>query len=203
MSRYGERGILYGLEDATIACTYMMLAAHAKSLQSCWTGAFDDDEVRDILSLPQHIRPVSLLAVGKGHPPAQRTERMGIGEHVHRETWREGNMPDYIVTIEAAWLVRDVKSLDDAIGIAISEAGKRLNPAAKFVEVEAGYLTCPYCEETLSSAIVVADTALVGLILEMKVFRGESKEHAGRIAKSVIGKALRDVPLKLLDVEEQ
>jgi uncharacterized protein len=112
-------------------------------------------------------------------------------------------MPDYVVTLESAWLIRDVKSLDDAIGIAISEAGKRLNPAAKFVEVEAGFLTCPYCEETLSSAIVVADTALVGLILEMKVFRSESKEHAGRIAKSVIGKALRDVPLKLLDVEEQ
>jgi nitroreductase len=87
MSRYGERGILYGLEDATIACTYMMLAAHAKNLRSCWTGAFDDDAVRDILALPQHIRPVSLLAVGKGHPPAQHTERMGIGEHVHRETW--------------------------------------------------------------------------------------------------------------------
>jgi nitroreductase len=87
MSRYGERGILYGLEDATIACTYMMLAAHARNLHSCWTGAFDDDEVREILSLPQHIRPVSLLAVGKGHPPAQHTERMSIGEHVHREVW--------------------------------------------------------------------------------------------------------------------
>jgi nitroreductase len=87
MSRYGERGILYGLEDATIACTYMMLAAHAKKLQSCWTGAFDDDDVREILSLPPHIRPVSLLAVGKGHPSAQHTDRMGIGEHVHRETW--------------------------------------------------------------------------------------------------------------------
>jgi len=87
MSRYGERGILYGLEDATIACTYMMLAAHAKNLQSCWTGAFDDNEVREILDLPQHIRPVSLLAVGKGHAPAQHTDRMGIGEHVHRETW--------------------------------------------------------------------------------------------------------------------
>jgi nitroreductase len=87
MSRYGERGILYGLADATIACTYMMLAAHAKNLQSCWTGAFNDDEVRDILSLPQHIRPVSLLAVGKGHPPVQHTDRMSIGEHVHREIW--------------------------------------------------------------------------------------------------------------------
>jgi nitroreductase len=87
MSRYGERGILYGLEDAIIAGTYMMLAAHAKNLQSCWTGAFDDDDVREILGLPQHIRPVCLLAVGKGHAPAQHTDRMGIGEHVHRETW--------------------------------------------------------------------------------------------------------------------
>jgi nitroreductase len=87
MSRYGERGILYGLEDATIACTYMMLAAHAKGLRSCWTGAFDDEEVRGILDLPQHIRPIALLVVGKGHAPAQHTDRMGIGEHVHRETW--------------------------------------------------------------------------------------------------------------------
>ncbi|WP_243670716.1 nitroreductase family protein [Methanoculleus chikugoensis] len=38
MSHYGERGILYALEDATIACTYMMLAAHARDLHSCWTG---------------------------------------------------------------------------------------------------------------------------------------------------------------------
>ena len=111
-------------------------------------------------------------------------------------------MPDYNVVIESAWFLRDVKSLDDAIGIAISEAGKRLNPGAKYVEVEAGFLTCPYCEEMLSSAIVVADTALVGLVLEMKVFRAESKEHAERIAKSVIGKALRDVPLKVLEVQE-
>jgi len=87
MSRYGERGILYALEDASIACTYMMLAAHAKNLHSCWTGAFDDELVREILDLPQHIRPVALLAVGKGHPSGQLTERMAIGEHVHKETW--------------------------------------------------------------------------------------------------------------------
>jgi uncharacterized protein (UPF0212 family) len=111
-------------------------------------------------------------------------------------------MSDYLVILESAWLIKDVKSLDDAIGIAISEAGKRLNPAAKYVEVEAGMLACPFCEGELNSAIVVADTALVGLVLEMKVFRAESKEHAARIAKSVIGKALRDVPLKVKEVQE-
>jgi nitroreductase len=87
MSRYGERGILYAVQDATIACTYMMLAAHAKGLHTCWTGAFDEDAVREILDLPQHIRPIALLAAGKGHPPASLTERMAVGEHVHRETW--------------------------------------------------------------------------------------------------------------------
>ncbi|MFA5236285.1 MAG: DUF555 domain-containing protein [Methanoregula sp.] len=111
-------------------------------------------------------------------------------------------MPDYLVTLESAWYIKEAKSLDDAIGIAISEAGKRLNPSAKFVEVEAGMLACPFCDQPLSSAIVVADTALVGLVLEMKVFRAESKEHAARIAKSVIGKALKEIPLKQLDVQE-
>lgn len=87
MSRYGERGILYGLEDATIACTYLMLAAHARGLVSCWTGAFEDEAVREVLNLPQHIRPVSLLALGKGHAPAQHMDRRSIGEHVHNDTW--------------------------------------------------------------------------------------------------------------------
>lgn len=87
MSQYGERGILYAVQDATIACTYMMLAAHAEGLRSCWTGAFNEDEVREVLQLPQHVRPVALLAVGKGQPPQVRTGRLPIEEHVHREIW--------------------------------------------------------------------------------------------------------------------
>jgi nitroreductase len=87
MSRYGERGIIYAVQDATIACTYMMLAAHALHLGACWTGAFDEGEVREILALPTHIRPIALLAVGRGRAGAERTERMPITEHVHQDMW--------------------------------------------------------------------------------------------------------------------
>ncbi|MCQ6963782.1 MAG: uncharacterized protein PWR29_1429 [Methanolobus sp.] len=111
-------------------------------------------------------------------------------------------MTNYHVTLEAAWLVRDVKSGDDAIGVAISEAGKRLNPKLDYVEVDIGTTFCPSCNEPFSSVFVAANTAIVGLVLEMKVFDAESKEHAARIAKSVIGRALRDVPLDVVDVEE-
>ncbi|MDP2217793.1 MAG: DUF555 domain-containing protein [Methanolobus sp.] len=111
-------------------------------------------------------------------------------------------MTNYHVTLEAAWLVRDVKSGDDAIGVAISEAGKRLNPKLDYVEVDIGTTFCPSCNEPFSSVFVAANTAIVGLVLEMKVFDAESDEHAARIAKSVIGRALRDVPLDVVDVEE-
>ena len=108
-------------------------------------------------------------------------------------------MTDYVITMESAWIINDVRSLDDAISIAIGEAGKRLNPTAKYVEIETGLMGCPYCDESLNCALVVANTGLVGLVLEMKVFKAESEEHAQRIAKSVVGKALRDIPLTIME----
>jgi len=110
---------------------------------------------------------------------------------------------NYRVVLEAAWLVHDVDNVDDAIGVAVSEAGKRLNEEdMEYVEVEVGYTNCPACGEPFDSAFVAADTALVGLTLELDVFNAESTEHAQRIAKSDIGGALRDVPLEIVDTLE-
>ncbi len=109
---------------------------------------------------------------------------------------------DYYVTLEAAWLVRDVESVNDAMSIAVSEAGKRLNPKLDYVDIEVGSTTCPACEEELDSVFQSANTALVGLTLGIKVFNAESDEHASRIAKMVIGKALKNVPLQVIDVSE-
>jgi len=112
-------------------------------------------------------------------------------------------MSNYLVAMEAAWLVRDVGEIDDAIGVAVSEAGKRLNEESMdYVEVEVGATGCPACGEPFDSAFIAADTALVGLVLEMKVFNADSQEHAQRIAKSEVGGALRDVPLSVVETIE-
>ena len=65
-----------------------------------------------------------------------------------------------------------------------------------------GTTYCPACNEPFGSVFIAANTALVGLVFEMKVFDAESAEHAERIAKSVIGKSLRDIPLKVVEVTE-
>ena len=110
-------------------------------------------------------------------------------------------MSNYLVAMEAAWLVRDVEDADDAIGVAVSEAGKRLNETDKqYVDVEVGVTGCPACGEPFDAAFIAASTALVGLLLEIEIFNAEGEEHASRIAKSEVGGALRDVPLEVIEV---
>ena len=87
MSRYGERGIMFAVEDATIAATYMMLAAHTRRLHTCWVGAFDDGEVKGILDLPTHIRPITILCIGRGEAPEHGPERMEPDGHAHYDIW--------------------------------------------------------------------------------------------------------------------
>ncbi len=111
-------------------------------------------------------------------------------------------MTNYIVSLEAAWLVKGIESVDDAMNIAISEVGKQLNPDLNFVEIEVGTTTCPACGESFDSVFMAAGTALVGIILEMKVYDAENDQHAARIAKSTIGKALKNTSLEVIDVEE-
>lgn len=112
-------------------------------------------------------------------------------------------MSNYLVAMEAAWLVRDVDSVDDAIGVAVSEAGKRLNQTGlEYVDVDAGIANCPACGEPFDAGFIAASTALVGLMLELKVFNAESEDHAARIGKSEVGGALRDVPLEVIETVE-
>ena len=108
---------------------------------------------------------------------------------------------DFLVAMEAAWLVRDVENVDDAIGVAVSEAGKQLNEAGKeYVEIEVGVTGCPACGEPFDSAFIAANTAIVGLLCELKVFNADGESHAERIAKSEVGGALRNVPLSVIEV---
>ncbi|MCX8172322.1 MAG: DUF555 domain-containing protein [Archaeoglobaceae archaeon] len=109
-------------------------------------------------------------------------------------------MPDYRVILQAGWIVKKAKSVEDAINIAIAEAGKKLNPDLSFVKVDVGYVECPKCGEAFKSAMLVSKTAIVGLVFEMKVFNAENEEHASKIARAEIGKRMPNIPLEVVEV---
>jgi nitroreductase len=63
--RYTERGTrLYTVQDATIACTFAMLAATDLGLGTVWVGTFDEKVVRLIIGAPEGQVPVVILAIG-------------------------------------------------------------------------------------------------------------------------------------------
>jgi len=83
-ARYGQRGTeLYTLQDATIACTYGMLAAAALSLATVWVGKFDEYAVAGILGIPAGQRPVAMLPLGYAAESPHAPRRRPLADLVH------------------------------------------------------------------------------------------------------------------------
>ncbi|MCL4533852.1 MAG: nitroreductase family protein [Bacteroidetes bacterium] len=82
--RYGGRGrSLYCIQDATIACTFAMLAATALGLGSTWVGAFDDRSVAAAVDAGRDIIPVAILAIGYPAEEGYPTSRRSLNDLVH------------------------------------------------------------------------------------------------------------------------
>jgi nitroreductase len=85
--KYGRRGeALYTIQDATIACTFAMLAATAVNLSSVWVGAFKTEAVQEIIGAPKGIVPVAILPIGYAAGKPRYTSRRELADIVHTES---------------------------------------------------------------------------------------------------------------------
>jgi nitroreductase len=88
ISKYGERGRnLFAIQDAAAATENFLLAAHERGLGAVWMGSFDEDEVKRILKIPRHARPVTLIAVGWPAEEPAPPERLPLDEVLHWDHW--------------------------------------------------------------------------------------------------------------------
>lgn len=83
--KYGKRGkSLYALQDATIACAYAQLKATDLGLGSCWVGAFDEKEVREILKAGKDLQPIAILPLGypaeTPYPTPRKSLKLLVGK---------------------------------------------------------------------------------------------------------------------------
>jgi len=93
-----RNGMIYYLVDAGISMQQLILAATDLGLGTCWIGAFDEGEVKNLLEVPENVKVVALTPVGY---PAEKErlrsklarkfvaadKRKPIEEVVHREKW--------------------------------------------------------------------------------------------------------------------
>jgi nitroreductase len=59
-----QDGLDFGIQDASIITTHMMLKITELGLGSCWVGSFYEDKVKEVLNLDENMIPVALLPFG-------------------------------------------------------------------------------------------------------------------------------------------
>jgi nitroreductase len=77
----------YNDVDVTIMMDHLILAAANEGLGTCWIGAFDPDELRKLLALPDHVEPIALTPLGYPADQPREKRRKNIKEIYRYETW--------------------------------------------------------------------------------------------------------------------
>lgn len=73
--------------DLAIAVDHITLAAVQHGLGSCWIGAFYQDDVKNILSVPADLKVAALLTLGYPSDQARFKNRKELAEIVCYEEW--------------------------------------------------------------------------------------------------------------------
>ncbi|MEM0492415.1 MAG: nitroreductase family protein [Candidatus Thermoplasmatota archaeon] len=88
ISSYGKRGReVYALQDAAAAIEHILLLVTSYGLGACWVGAFDENEVSNILNLPSYIRPMAIIPIGYPEGMIEKTSRIKPERLTHYNRW--------------------------------------------------------------------------------------------------------------------
>jgi len=108
---------------------------------------------------------------------------------------KRGNI--YIVKVIIPWIVKKARTPKDAVNIAIHEIGKKL----KDRKLEVCRVSCT-CGRGLDAVLFTPGMTMVCVETPVKVVALNEAE-AGKVAKAIIGKKLKDIPLSVGEIVKE
>ncbi|MBU0456537.1 MAG: nitroreductase family protein [Nanoarchaeota archaeon] len=86
---YGVRGEkLYSIQNCAAAIQNMLLEAHSLGLATRWIGAFNDDEVKEMLNIPAEISVQAIIALGYAKEVPPKPPKFPLESLVFFGSWR-------------------------------------------------------------------------------------------------------------------
>lgn len=90
---YDERGEIYARQQAGASIENFLLKITDLGVASCWVGAFVDDIVRDILTIPEEINVEAILPIGYEMPKAgKQRKKTDLDNVLYFNKWKERRM---------------------------------------------------------------------------------------------------------------
>ena len=86
--RYGERGVrFFSIIDGAFVAMLILLAVVEEGLGACFVGSFYDEQVQEVLSLPQEVRPIGIIPIGYCAEGPRKFQRRSREQIVHRDRY--------------------------------------------------------------------------------------------------------------------
>src|SRR5918999_2559249 len=86
--RYGERGVrFFSIIDGAFVVMLILLAVVEEGLGACFVGSFYDEQVQELLSLPQQVRPIGIIPIGYCAEGPRKLRRRSREQIVHRDRY--------------------------------------------------------------------------------------------------------------------
>ena len=74
--------------DCSIAMSFMMLAATAEGLGTCWIGGFTQEPLKEALGIPAEYDVVALTPLGYPAEEGRPRDRKSLEELVYKNGWK-------------------------------------------------------------------------------------------------------------------
>jgi nitroreductase len=86
--RYGERGVrFFSIIDGAFVAMLILLAVVDEGLGACFVGSFYDEQVQEVLSLPQEVRPIGIIPIGYCAEGPRKFRRRSRSQIIHRDRY--------------------------------------------------------------------------------------------------------------------
>ena len=82
-----KEGVNYLYVDVAIVMDHLILAATDLGLGTCWVAAFDREEARQVLGLPEDVTPIAMTPLGYAADQPKAKVRKDLSELERYERW--------------------------------------------------------------------------------------------------------------------
>ncbi len=84
---YGERGRVYSKQQAGAAIITLLLKLTDLGLASCWVGAYNDELIKEKLSIPQHMQVEAIIPIGYEKGKSGPKNKKSLDATIFWEKW--------------------------------------------------------------------------------------------------------------------
>ncbi|MBF8982861.1 nitroreductase family protein [Lutibacter sp. B2] len=77
----------YYLVDGAIAMEHFVLAATNEGYGSCWIAAFDENKVKESLSIPNNYRVIAMTPIGEMEEQKEKYPEKDVRDHIFSNKW--------------------------------------------------------------------------------------------------------------------